>query len=348
MAITIKDIAKKSGVSRATVSRVLNNSGYVKEETRQNILEIMNDLNYTPSAIARSLSTNKTNTIGVIIPQISDPFFGDVIRGISEVATTNDLNIFLCNTDDDAQKELKFLEILQQQRIQGIIITPTLAKDKGNKIFLKKLNDLGIPIILVDGFIKYNDFSGVFIDHVQGGFDATNALIEEGHKKIAIITGRMDTRPGRERFEGYKEALLSNDIKLEDKYVMLGDFSYESAYNITKEILELEDRPTAIFVTSNMMILGCIKALNEYNLKIPEDISIIGFDKIDVLNIIGMSISSVNGPTHEIGRIAINMLIDALNSKDNKIIKRTTLKPELALKGSEKYINKSEFKLNQS
>lgn len=337
MAVTIKDIANEAGVSRATVSRVLNNSGYVKEETREKVLEVMKQYNYTPSAIARSLSTKKTNTIGVIVPQIGDPFFGDVIKGISEVATKNDLNIFLCNTDDDAIKELKFLEVIQEQRIQGIIITPTLAKDHKNKNFLRKLNELGIQIILIDGFIKYSGFNGVFIDHVQGGFNATETLIKEGHEKIAIITGRMDTRPGKERFEGYKEALSAYDMIIEDKYILYGDYSYESAYRLTKEILELDDRPSAIFVTSNMMILGCIKALNEYNLKIPDDIAIIGFDKLDVLNIIGMNISSVNGPTLEVGRIAANMLLDALESKDNKVIKRTTLIPELALKGSEKF-----------
>lgn len=338
MGVTIDDIAREAGVSRATVSRVLNDSGYVKKETRKNVLKVMKKHNYKPSEIARNLSMRKTDTIGVIVPQISDPFFGAVIKGISEVANKRDLNIFLCNTDDDPQRELKFLEVLQRQRIQGIIITPTLAKDKRNEDYLKVLKNSGIPIVLVDGFAEYSDFNGVFIDHEQGSFDATTALIEEGHRKIAIISGVMDTRIGKERFQGYKDALQANDIKLEDKYIFYGDYSWESAYRITKEILELENRPTAIFVTSNKMTLGCIKALNEYNIKIPDNIAIIGFDKIDVLDIIGMSISSVNGSTSEIGSVAIKMLLDEANSKNSKIIKRTTLTPELELKGSEKFV----------
>lgn len=337
MAVTIKDIAKEAGVSRTTVSRVLNNSGYVKEETRQRILDVMNRLNYTPSAIARSLSTNKTNTIGVIIPQINDPFFGEIIKGISEVATESDFNIILCNTNDNIDQEYKFLEVLMQQRIQGIIITPTLARSERNKKYLKHIKDSGIPVILVDGHIKYNEFSGVFIDHVQGGFEATEALVKNGHKKIAIITGQMDSRPARERLRGYKEALLTNDIDINENYIYYGDYTFKTSYELTKEILELKDRPTALFVTSNMMMLGSIKAINEQNLKIPDDIAIIGFDKIDILNIIGMNFSFVNGPTFELGKTAMTMLNDVLINKDNKIIRRKTLKPELSLKGSEKF-----------
>ena len=340
MALTIKDIAKEAGVSRTTVSRVLNNSGYVREETRQRILEIMEKLNYTPSAIARSLSTNKTNTIGVIVPQINDPFFGEIIRGISEVSTEYDLNIILCNTEDNIDKEFKFLEVLQKQRIQGIIITPTLAKSDRNKNFLKKLKDSGIPIILIDGHVKYTNFSGVFIDHVQGGFDATEALIKEGHKKIAIVTGHMDSRPARERLQGYKEALIASDIEINENYILFGDYTYETSYRLIKEVLNLKERPTALFISSNLMMLGCIKALNELKLSIPDDIGLIGFDKIDVLNIIGMDISFVNGPTFELGKTAMKMLNNSLENNDNNLIKRTTLMSELYLKGSEKFIKK--------
>jgi len=336
MTATIKDIAQAACVSRATVSRVLNNSGYVKEETKQKILKIMDELDYIPSDIAKSLSTSKTNTIGVIVPEISNPFFGELIKGISEIATQHDLNIILFDTNNNGDKELKALEILQKQRIQGIILTPTMTESKKNYDYLVKLNNIGIPIVLADGHVKYSNLSGAFIDHVKGGYDATEALIKCGHEKIAIITGSTNSRPAQERLKGYKNALQFYNIPINYDYIFYSDYEYESAYEISKQILEYNDRPTAIFASSNTMVLGCIKALNEYKLRIPEDMSIIGFDKVDVLNIIGMNISFVDGPSLEVGKIVMKMLIEILDNKDNKEIKTVGLSTNLVLKGSEK------------
>lgn len=343
MAVTIKDIAKAAGVSRATVSRVLNDSGYVKQETREKVLKAIRDLNYSPSAIARSLSTNKTNTIGVIVPEINNPFFGEIIKGISQVADEHNLNIILCNTDDNKEKELKALKLLKEQRIQGIIITPTYPENRFNNEYLNSLEKLGIPVVLLDGHVEYFNFSGVFIDHIKGAYDGTKALIEAGHRKIAIITGCMKSRPARDRLIGYKKALEVNNIPINERYIFYGDYTHETAYKITRQILKMDDKPTAIFVMSNMMILGCIKAFYEENINIPEDMAIIGFDKIDTLNIIGMNISFVNGPTIDMGRKGMKMLIENLNNKENRReLKRIILIPELVLKGSEQYMKKCE------
>lgn len=340
MAVTISDIAKEAMVSHATVSRVLNNSGYVKDETRKKVLEVIKDLNYTPSAIARSLSTSKTNTIGVIIPDINNLFFGEIIKGITEVADEHNLNIILCDTDENKDKELKAINVLKEQRIQGLIITPTFYKETGNSENLNTLKNLGIPIILIDGHVEYLDFSGVFIDHIKGAYDGTAALIEEGHRKVAIITGDMNSRPARERLQGYEKALKAHNIAVENEYIFYGDYKYETAYEITKQILKMDNRPTAIFVSSNTMILGCIRAFYEEKLSIPKDMAIMGFDKIDVLNMIGMNISFVNGPSNELGKIGMKMLLELLSSKKRNEVKRVTILPELVLRGSEKYIKK--------
>ncbi len=343
MTVTINDIAERVGVSHATISRVLNNSGYVKDETREKVLKAIKELNYTPSAIARSLSTSKTNTIGVIVPDINNLFFGDIIKGITEIADEHSLNIILCDTDEDKDKELKAINVLKEQRIQGLIITPTFYKNSGNSENLNTLRNLGIPIILIDGHVEYLDFSGVFIDHIKGAYDGTAALIEAGHRKVAIITGDMNSRPAKERLIGYEKALEANNIPIEKEYIFYGNYKYETAYEITKQILKMDNRPTAIFVSSNTMILGCIKAFYEEKLNIPKDMAIIGFDKVDILNIIGMNISFINGPSIELGRIGMKMLLENLNSKERKEIKRVTILPELLLKGSEKYIkNKCE------
>lgn len=340
MSVTINDIAYRAGVSRATVSRVLNDSGYVKEETKKRVLEAIEDLNYSPSAIARSLSTSKTNTIGVIVPEINDPFFGEIIKGISQVANEHNLNIIFFDTEDNIEKELKALKLLKEQRIEGIIITPVFSKDKSNKEYLKTLESLGIPIILMDGHIKYSNFNGVFIDHIKGAYGITEALIKQGHKKIAVITGNMDSRPAQNRLIGYKQALAMNDIEIKDEYILNGNYEWQMAYEATKHIIKMEDRPTGIFTCSNMMTLGCIKALLEENFKIPNDMAVVGFDKLEVLDILGMNISYVDARTLSMGKVGMKMLIDFLNNKNLKEIQRVTVVPEIVLNGSEKYVIK--------
>jgi len=338
MSVTIKDIAQKARVSHATVSRVLNNSGYVKDETREKVNKVIKDMNYTPSAIARSLSRSKTNTIGVIVPDINNLFFGEIIKGITEIADAHNLNIILCDTDENKDKELKAISVLKGQRIQGLIITPTCFKEEGNKENINALKKLGIPIILIDGHVEYLDFSGVFINHIKGAYDGTATLIESGHTKIAIITGDMNSRPAKERLLGYEKALEANNIPINNDYIFYGDYKHETAYVITKKILKMDNRPTAIFVTSNTMILGCIKAFYEEKLDIPKDMAIIAFDKVDMLNIIGMNISFINGPSIELGRIGMKMLLENLNSDQNTEIKRQIILPEIVLKGSEMYM----------
>lgn len=337
---TINDIAERAGVSLTTVSRVLNSSGYVKKETKEKILAAIEELNYTPSAIARSLSKNRTNTIGVIIPEINNQFYGEVIKGISSVADEYDLNMILCNTEDNMEKEIKALKLLKEQRICGIIIAPTSVEDELNSEHLKAIEQLGIPVVLLDGHVKYSDFNGVFVDNIKGAYDGTEALIKAGHKKIAIITGRMNSDAAKSRLLGYKKALVINKIPIDDRYILIGDYGQESGYNHTKEIMQMEDRPTAIFVCSNKMTLGCVKALREYNINIPEDISVLGFDKIELLNSLGMNISFIDGPTMELGITAMKILVENLKLKQSSQIKNVTLMPKLVLKGSEKFIKK--------
>ncbi|MTK11629.1 MAG: LacI family transcriptional regulator [Clostridiaceae bacterium] len=340
MSATINDIAGKVGVSLTTVSRVLNDSGYVKKETKTRVLKAIEELNYTPSAIARSLSKSKTNTIGVLIPEINNQFYGEVIKGISQVADECELNIILCNTDENIQKELKALKLLKEQRIRGIIIAPTSVEDEQNGEYLKTIEQLGIPVVLLDGHVKHSDFSGVFVDNIKGAFDGTEALIKAGHNKIAIITGRMNSDGAQNRLIGYKKALAANNIDIDDKYILFGDYGQESAYRCTKEIIEMEDRPTAIFISSNKMTVGCVKAVRSHKLRIPEDIAIVGFDKVDILNSLGMNISFIDGPTTELGIASMKILVENLKGKQDSEVKNITLMPKLVLKGSEKFIEK--------
>ncbi|ABK61547.1 MULTISPECIES: LacI family DNA-binding transcriptional regulator [Clostridium] len=336
MTVTISDIAKEANVSQTTVSRVLNNSGYVKDETRKKVLKVMKDLNYSPSAIARSLSTKKTNIIGVIVPDIKNPFFGDAIKGISNIADNHNLNIILCDADDNIEKEIKAIKLLKQQRIEGMIITPTSVEDEFNSKYLAAIENVGIPVVLLEGNVKYSNFSGVFIDNIEGAFKGTEALIKNGHTKIAIITGRMNSQSAKDRLVGYKKALAINNIPLNEDYIFYGDYRMESGYELTNKMLSMKDKPTAVFVSSNMMTIGCVKSIFQHNCKIPGDMAVMGYDDLDMMSLFGVNISYVSVPTMELGMKSMNMLLEELDKGKDREIKRIILSPKVVLKGSEK------------
>lgn len=338
MGINIRDIAREAKVSSTTVSRVLNNSGYVKDETKALILKKIKELNYTPSAVARSLSKNESTTIGVIVPDIENPFFAEIIKGISSLVYEKNLNIILCDTNETVSREIKSLNMLKEQRILGIIITPTNDNNEVSNDQLSILENMGIPIVLIDRDVKHSNFDGVFIDNIRGAYEATTALIKEGHRKIAIIAGPNSSKPGRDRLTGYKKALRINDIELDERLLLCGDFKLDSGYTCTQEILKIEDRPTAILVCNNMMNLGCIKAIYENKLKIPNDIAIIGFDEVKMLDVVGLNISVVSSPNIEMGRKAMELLLKKLDKKEPTANVRMTLLSKLLLKGSEKLI----------
>lgn len=338
MGTTISDIAKKSGVSLATVSRVLNNSGYVKEETRIKVLETIKEMNYTPSAIARSLSKNETNTIGVIVPDITNSYFGELIKGISEVAEAFDLNIVLFNTDDNLEKELKALTVIKEHRLKGVIMSPMFGENEFNSNYVNTLENLNIPIIFVVADVKYTSFNGVFVDNIKGGFDATNLLIKEGHKKVGIITGLLSSEPAMDRLMGYKKALAMNNIPIKEDYIFKGDFKLSTGYDITKNVLNMEDGPTALVVCSNMMTMGAVKATFDENKKIPNDLAIVGFDKLEFLDMVGINITYMEDCPEELGKSAMYMLKEVIDNKEVSEKKRLTISPTIIIKGSEKKI----------
>ena len=338
LGITITDVAKKSGVSLATVSRVLNNSGYVKDVTREKVLNVIKDTNYTPSAIARSLSKNKTNTIGVIVPDITNSYFGEIIKGINEVAEQNNLNIILFNTDNNIEKEIKALDALKAQRIRGAIMTPNFGDDELNSKYISRFENLDIPLVLVAADVKYSNLNGVFVDNMKGAFDATSILIKEGHKKIGIIRGHKSSKAAMDMFMGYQKALCCSDLEIREDYSYFGDYRLDLAYDITKDILKMKDRPTALIVSSNMMTLGSVKAILEEKLSIPDDMAIIGMNKVDILDLVGIGITYVDDLTNELGRTAMSVLSELIMKEGISEVKRITIKPTIIIKGSEKKV----------
>lgn len=335
MAVTIDDIAKRVGVSPTTVSRVINNSSYVKTETREKVLEVIKEMNYVPSAIARNLSKRENNTIGIIVPDITNSYFGEIIKGISKTAEEKGLNIILFNTNNDVNSELKALKEIKKHRLKGVIMTPSFSNNNLEKDFIETIESLDMPIVLVSADLNYIKLNGVFVDDFKGGYDAASLLIKEGHRKIGIIKGITESSTSENRLKGYKKALSENNIEICEDYIKNGEFSLEKAYEITKNFLDTENPPTALIVCSNKMTLGVIKGLFEKNKSIPDDISLIAFNKIDLIDIVGIKLTYIEDSPIDLGKEAIKLLIEKFESKEDKI-KRISIPPKLVLNGSEK------------
>lgn len=326
--VTIFDIAKQAGVSVVTVSRLMNNPDIVSKRTAEKIYKVMEKLHYQPSQIARSLVGKRTNTIGVIMPDIKNTFFNSWFRFIEEYATSQGFNLLLSNTDEDAEKEMRSIKLLQSQRVDGVIIA---AHAKKSVEYLIKSN---MRFILFDRVYEDLPVNYVTTDHYQGAFDATEYLINLGHKKIAIYHGAGVLYPDVERTAGFRDAMKKHRIKVDDKLVLNCEFLEEKAHKATLELIKRRDKPTAIFPFNGLMSKGVIKALREANMSIPDDISLLSFDEIPGQDIFTPEITHVIQPISALGKDVISALIEMIKqpraSKKIKII----LKPKLIIGNS--------------
>lgn len=334
MKSTIRDVASRAEVSPATVSRVLNKTGYVSDTVRNRVLEAIEELQYTPSLIASSLSKSKMKVIGVIVPDICNSFFSKIFYAASKLAEQYNYRVILYNTDENIQLETAALQDMISYRVSGIIITPVSDEDHTNVELLNNIQSTGIPIVFVDREMKGVNCDGVFVDNIRGAYDATTRLLEEGHKKIAIITGPQDTIPGRERKKGYVYAMRDWGLEPQSEYIADGDFKSDKSFQATVALLESDDPPTAIFSCNNLMTLGCIQAIMHCKKKTPGDIELIGFDEVDVLDILGYKISVVSRATNEMGTVAMRLLLDRIEKGETEeAFQRIVLQSKLRVYG---------------
>ena len=276
--------------------------------------------------------------LALVVADINNPFFADIIKGVSKVARQNGYTVFACDTDETVKNELSVLETIQRQSFAGLIITPVSEQANKNAQLLESIQDSEIPVVLVDREVKSANFDGVFIDNYKGAFDGVEALIRAGHRKIGIIAGPATSRPGKDRLKGYLEALRLYGIPVNEAYVQHGDFRWESGYHLAQRLMELEDRPTAIFVSNNLMSIGCVKALTERQMHVPDDVSLLVFDDSVALHAIGQNISVINRSATQMGVEAAKILIEKIQDKAKsvkRIPKKIVLLPKLELRGSE-------------
>ena len=334
---TIKDIAAAAGVSKSTVSRVLTNTGYVNEETRRRIMSVIEETGYMPSASARTLSTRTSNTIGVVVPEMGNSFFSAVFDGISQVVDEKNLTIVYCNTSESVEKEAKALDTLIGQRVSGMILAPAVDYSRpGTRTRLQKqLEQLNAPVVLVDREIENMHLDSVMYDNYGSAYAGTKALIEAGNRTIGIITGEMNLQIGRDRYNGYAQAMKDFGKEVLEKYVWYGDFEMQTAYDIACRMYDRGDVPDAVLTCNNQTTLGLLRATRERGLRFGRDIAMVGIDHIEVLDIIDYEYSYVTRDMVDMGRQAMKLLLERISHPQMGI--RNIIMPyQMNLKGAEK------------
>lgn len=316
--LTITDIARKAGVSKATVSRVMNNSGAVSQKTRERVLNIIAENKYSPSATARNLSKGTSSAVGFVVPEIDNPFFGEMLRGVTEITDKNNLTLICYNTDDDMEKDRRALELLKENRVRGILYTPAIdySSRSERKHLTRILQEMDVPVILMDRNIGLPNVDVVYFNDYQGMYDATAALTKAGHTQIGIINATLDRVLARERQKGYLDALRDAGIEPKDEYMFFGNYRATRAYELSKELLAMDERPTAVLTCNNRTSLGFLKALHERGESIPKDICCIGLDRLEDLDIIGNPFNFIERDARKLGRAAVELLISRMAFPD--------------------------------
>ncbi len=310
----MKEIARMAGVSLGTVSNVINKTANVREPVRQRVLEAVKTVGYQPSQLARGLRRDKTNTIGMIIPDITNPFFPAVVRGAEDVAYSNGYRLILCNTDNDHYKELVHLNELRTYLPTGLIVIPSSLSDLTAQA--ESYRKSGTGVVCIDRLPRHWSGDTVTVDNAKVAFIATRALLELGHKRLSMITGPLHFTNSQNRLSGFKRALRGAKIQISPDYIQEATFDKQDGYSKAMVLLRMIPRPTAIFAGNDLMALGVLLALRECGLRCPEDISVMGFDDLELAETTNPSLSSVSQPGYQLGTSAARILLDRVNGDE--------------------------------
>jgi LacI family transcriptional regulator len=297
--VTLKDIAKEMGVSITTISRALNNKNDISPLTKERILRVIKQRGYTLNAVARGLKIKRTETIGIVITDISDPFFAPVVKGVEKTAQQEGYHVILCDTDEDYQIEKEAIRTLIEKRVDGLLITPTQT----NYQDIVELKRKKLPFVLLARHFDFEllETNYVSTDDVKGAFSVTTFLIEKGHGRILFVNGPSYISSAKERLAGYKRALLEAGVEIDESLIRGGGIKKEDGYRIMKEELEKSSRFTAVFAYSDFVALGIIEALKEANYKIPQDIAVVGYDDIDIGSFLEAPLTTMRIPKYDLG-----------------------------------------------
>lgn len=309
MSVTIKDVAKRAGMSPATVSRVVGGYGYASQEARRKVLRAVEELGYRPDAVARSMVTRRTRTLGLVVTDIENPFFARAARGVTDVAREQGYTVLLANTDEDVEKEGQVLQVLQEKRVEGLILVP-VSSHHSEHIF--RLQQHRLPVVLLDRWVRGVAVDVVMVDNTGGAYQAVAHLIKLGHWRIGMVSDSLDIASNFERLEGYRRALADHGFPIDESLILVGRYTQEDAYAKTAELLARPERVSALFTTNNFMTIGAFKAIKDARLRIPDDIAVVGFDDMDWTTLGDPQLTTVAQPVYELGRTAAELLMQRI------------------------------------
>jgi DNA-binding LacI/PurR family transcriptional regulator len=328
--VTMQDVANYAGVSKTTVSRVMNNDPTVAPELRVRVSKAVHDLGYQPNRAARRLRASSSDVIGLIISDLQNPFFIAVMEGVEDMAYENQMSILLCNTGEDLERQQMYLNVMQAERVAGLILVPSPLTDPA---MLNSLSQSGLPMVVLDRWIDGLDTDMVQVDNARGASSAVKHLIELGHQRIGMIVGSPTLSTGRERLRGYLDALNEAGIKREDDLIKTGNSRKEDGYDLARALMLSDAPPTAIFVGNSLMTLGALQALRELDLQIPQTVALVGFDDMPWSAELCPPLTTVAQPTYEYGREAVHLLLRRL-AEPKAITRTVTLQTRLIIRES--------------
>ena len=309
MPVTMRDVAQKASVSIKTVSRVVNDQGEIADSTRQRVLTVINELGYRPNLVARGLVTQRTYTVGLVVADITNPFFPEVARGVQDIARAHDYNIFLCNSDENQGEELRTLHSLTSQSVDGIIIFPCYYTADNIKNFVKQYR----PLITVNYLYDHPNIGQITTPNNEGAKAAVDYLVSQGHRQIGMLASLETSRQRGRRLRGFVEAMAAHGLPVPEQRVLYGTPTWESGYETGLRLLTQEPQVTAIFAYNDLVALGAVKACQKLGRRVPEDCAIIGFDDIQLASLVSPSLTTVRLDKYALGQQAMTRLLEMLD-----------------------------------
>ena len=312
---TIKDVAKLASVSTTTVSHVINKTRFVAEATQKRVWEAVEELNYAPSAVARSLKCNTTRTIGMLVTQSFNPFFAEKMHGVENYCYKQGYTLFMCNTEGDLDKQKHYLRMLAEKRVDGLLV---MCSDLNEQLLAQLEKNTELPMVIMDWGPDSPHTDKIIDNSEEGGYLATKHLIENGHTKIGCVTGQLDKATCKERIHGFYRALSEANLTSNPDWIFEGDFECSSASKSVEKMLQMEDKPTALFCFNDIMALAAISKIQQTGLRVPEDISIIGYDNIELSAYFSPPLTTIHQPKRRVGKTAVEILLERIKDKHHE------------------------------
>jgi LacI family transcriptional regulator len=328
---TIHDVAQRAGVSPITVSRVINHSGYASQETRDRVEAAVAELGYVPNRLARSLRSKRTHTLALVITDITNPFFTTVARGVEDTASDAGYTVIFCNTDESESEEKKYLQVLLQQQVDGILLVPARSTPDSIDLIRKQ----NTPVVVLDRRLP----PGVDVDTVRcenelGAYQLVRLLIELGHQRIAILSGPLGVSTAEDRLAGYRRAMREAGFSDEDQLVVYGSFNQASGTELMRQLLDRTPRPTAVFAANNLIGIGALHAIQQAGLRVPEDVALVSFDDLPPTLLTSPFFTVASQPAYEMGKRATQLLLARLTKTTAEPCQEIVLPTELIVRQS--------------